>query len=101
MALAKLSSTATNTSLSANLEIEENTLFYGKDILTVLQQSGIQSCGLAFIRFREQDIPVFAAKSANNKMLSLAALPCPPYYHDDIPEARVGNILTDFETSSL
>jgi len=96
MALAKLSPSATDTDLSTNFEIEENTLFYGKDILTVLQQQDIQSCGLAFVRFREQDVPVFAAKSSNNRMLSLAALPCPPYYHDDIPEATVGNILTDF-----
>ena len=96
MALAKLSPTATNTNLSTDFDIEENTLFYGKDILTVLQQQDIKSCGLAFVRFRDQDIPVFAAKSINNRTLSLAALPCPPYYHDDIPEARVGNILTDF-----
>lgn len=77
-----------------NGNLSSTTQYYEQDRQTVMKQAGVVSAGLINFRFRNEDITVFAAQDSNGDILELVALPCPPYYHNLIPEAIPGNILT-------
>ncbi|MBP6827442.1 MAG: hypothetical protein KA165_12850 [Saprospiraceae bacterium] len=71
------------------------TQYYEQDRQTVINQTGAVSTGLINFKFRGDEITVFAARNSGGQILELVALPCPPYYHDQIAEAIPGNILTE------
>jgi len=71
-----------------------NTLYYWEDKERVRLQANMDSVGLINRKFRDRDVTVFAAKDANGDVLEILALPCPPYYHDNMPGAGAGNLLT-------
>jgi hypothetical protein len=81
-------------STAPNTTTPNNKLYYEIDRNIVLGQAGASSSGLINIHFRNENITVFAASNIENKILPLVALPCPPYYQDDMAEAVPGNILT-------
>lgn len=73
------------------------TLYYEEDRKIVLDQPGAKTYGLINYEFdpqgiiieeKHKNITVFAAKDADNNVLPYLALPCPPYYHNEIPQAR-------------
>ena len=65
--------------------------FYEADKDLVLKQDGAVSFGLLHFIFDPQDvsvekkeITVFGAKNIDGDVLRIVALPCPPYYHDEV-----------------
>lgn len=74
---------------------EEGNFYYEEDKKIVMGQQDAHTGGLININFRGQEITVFAAKDEEGNMLSKLALPCPPYHHETMREAKPGNKLND------
>lgn len=73
------------------------TFYYETDRSMVMNQDGADSVGLLNFKFRKKPVTVFAAKDEHGNILPLLALPCPPWYPDDVREAIPGNILSEEE----
>lgn len=74
---------------------DEGDFYYELDKKIVMEQPGAHTGGLINVKFKKEEITVFAAKDKEGKVLQKIALPCPPYHHESVKEAIPGNFLTD------